>query len=409
MLQLHTLQMEVVKGSKFYVLVNIWLCCYFLCVSHASDNLRQGQTLRSNQTLVSSSGVFELGFFNFTNKYYLGTWLKNDKYKKAVWIANQEKPMIGDPVLYISEEDGNLVMSDERGVPTAVSEGAFSKDAITSAKLFDTGNLVLFEGNKTVWQSFNYPTDTFLPGMKLGLFNLNTEHSRKRFLVSWLSPLDPSKGNFLLGLDSENKTRFDVWRTNVNPAFQEIGNWDGKSFKLFFDTLSRKYNFSFVSNHKETYLSFTSNEEGTFSWFELASNGEINELTLVGKEIKIQNHSLCHDTMMRNSSGCLSLMPSLCRDGDKFSEITGLMPNYMRVNMTVRMGASDCELICKSDCSCTAYATFYGDNKICEIYYGNKSDLQIQRRGNHSIYVRGDLSTQSSGSSGSGKLSILNK
>lgn len=395
--------MEVVKGLILYVLVNIWLCCCFFCTSHASDNLRPGHTLKSNQTLVSSGGIFELGFFNFTNKYYLGIWLKNDKYKKAVWIANQEKPMVSNPTLYISE-DGNLVMSDKRGVPISVSEGAFAKDANTSAKLLDTGNLVLSEGNKTVWQSFDNPTDTFLPGMRIGSFNLNTKHPRNRFLVSWLSPLDPSKGHFLLVLDSENKTRFDIWRTNINPAFQEIGHWDGKRLELFFETSPRKYNFSFVSNHKETYLSFSSNENDTFSWLELASNGDINELTLVGKDIKIQNHSLCHDTMMRNSSGCLSLMPSLCRDGDKFSEIKGLMPNSMRVNMTVRMGPSDCELFCKSDCSCTAYATFYVDNKICEIYYGNKSDLQISGRGNHSIYIRGDISTHSSGS---GKLFLV--
>lgn len=398
--------MEVVKPLNLYVLLNILLlCCYFICVSDASDTLRQGQLLNSNRTLVSSGGVFELGFFGFDNEYYLGIWLRNDKYKKAVWIANQEYPMIVRPVLQI-REDGDLVFNDARGNPKVVNDGAPAKDGNTSAKLLDTGNLVLLEGNRTVWQSFDDPSDTYLPGMKLGAFNFNTGSFRNRFLTSWLNPLKPSQGSFVLGLDLQNRTRFNVWRAGNDGAFQVIGYWDRKTFKMFFQTSSRKYNFSFVSNPKEAHLTFTNNENGTFSWFELASNGDINEVTLVGKEIKIQSHSLCHDTLLRNSSGCLSVLPSLCRDGDRFTKINALMPYSMRVNRSVRIGPVECELICKSNCSCTAYATFNGDNKICEFYYGDKRDLKISGSGKRSIYIRGDLPTKPSSS---GKLSILNK
>lgn len=398
--------MEVVKGLSLYVLLNILLlCCYFICISDASDTLVQGQPLRSNQSLLSSGGVFELGFFSFDNKNYLGIWLRYDKYKKAVWIANQEYPMVVRPVLLITE-DGDLVLNDARGDPKVVNDGAPAKDGNTIAKLLDTGNLVLLEGNRTVWQSFDDPSDTYLPGMKLGALNFNTGRFRNQFLTSWLSPLDPSPGSFALALELENRTRFDVWRTTNDPAFHVIGYWDGKTFKMFFQTSSEKYNFSFISNPKEAYLTFTNNENGTLSWFELASNGDINEVTVVGKEIKILSHSLCHDTLLRNSSGCLSVMPSLCRDGDRFSKINALLPDSMRVNRSVRIGPSECELICKSNCSCTAYATFNDDNKICDLYYGDKSDLKLSRRGNHSIYIRGDLPTHSSSS---GKLSILNK
>lgn len=396
--------MEVVKGLNFSVLLNILLlCCYIICISDASDTLRLGESLSGNQTLVSSGGVFELGFFSVTDNHYLGIWLKNDKHKKAVWIANQEYPMIGNSILYIGE-DGNLKLVDDRG-PRTVNDEAPAKDGNTSAKLHDTGNLVLSDRNRTVWQSFDDPSDTYLPGMKLGSFNFNTEYFRNRFLASWLSPLDPSRGSFVLGLYLENRTGLNVWLIDTEPAaFQEIGSWDGKTFKFFFRTSSRKYNFSFVSNPNESYLTFTNNENGTLAWFELASNGDINEVTLDGKEISIQSHSLCHDILPRNSSRCLAVMPLLCGDGDDFMKINGLMPDSMRVNRSVRNGSSECELICKSNCSCIAYATFPGDNSICEFYYGNKSDLRIPGRGNHSIYLRGDLARQSSRS---GKLSFF--
>ncbi|PRQ28629.1 putative non-specific serine/threonine protein kinase [Rosa chinensis] len=41
-----------------------------------------------------------------------------------------------------------------------------------SAQLLDTGNLVLFQDDKTrifIWQSFDYLTDTLIPGMKVGI------------------------------------------------------------------------------------------------------------------------------------------------------------------------------------------------------------------------------------------------
>lgn len=40
------------------------------------------------------------------------------------------------------------------------------------AQLLDQGNLVLFQDNRSesfIWQSFVYPTDTLLPGIKVGL------------------------------------------------------------------------------------------------------------------------------------------------------------------------------------------------------------------------------------------------
>ncbi|KAJ0489444.1 putative bulb-type lectin domain-containing protein [Helianthus annuus] len=64
-------------------------------------------------------------------------------------------------------------------------------DNMVVVQLLDTGNLVVWNRNRMIWQSFDYPGDTFLPGMKFGK-DLVT--GLQRSLTSWKSPDDPSVG-----------------------------------------------------------------------------------------------------------------------------------------------------------------------------------------------------------------------
>ena len=382
--------MMIVKLFVFPLILNLF-CCFLFCKSQAADTLMPGGTLRGNQTLVSSGGVFELGFFpnGKVPKQYLGIWLKNDKYKKAVWVANQDSPLLDNSAILYINDDGNLVISDVKGLPTILNDGRAAQNSNTSCMLLDSGNLVLKEGENTVWQSFDIPTDTFLPGMKIGWFNLDRGHIRKQFLSSWSSPLDPTQGDFLCGMDPDNRTQYKIW---ADDKPQQIGFWDGHKFIFFFETKSTNYNFNFISNSKETYLTFSNNGNTSFpsSWFELAPNGDINEVIMVGKEITVLNHSTCNNRLATISTECLMLPPQ-CWNGDEFSELKGVIPNSMAVTFSVRMGLGDCELTCKSNCSCTAYASYHGDNHMCLLYYGEKKDLDLHtfNRGNQSIYVRG--------------------
>ncbi|KAL3820990.1 hypothetical protein ACJIZ3_006895 [Penstemon smallii] len=56
-------------------------------------------------------------------------------------------------------------------------------------RLLDSGNLVLSDGRsgKSLWQSFDYPSDTFLPGMKM---------DKGIELISWITPSDPATGDY---------------------------------------------------------------------------------------------------------------------------------------------------------------------------------------------------------------------
>ncbi|KAJ0983623.1 hypothetical protein J5N97_011878 [Dioscorea zingiberensis] len=137
------------------------------------DTLTQGQYLTDGKTLISSGGNFALGFFSPTNSKsrYVGIWYNTISVQTVVWVANREKPILtGNGTLTISG-NGSLIISDDNSTIYWSTPGVSAGSPI--AQLLDTGNFVVREEWNSAteiyeWQSFDYPTDALLPGMKLG-------------------------------------------------------------------------------------------------------------------------------------------------------------------------------------------------------------------------------------------------
>ncbi|KAG6723882.1 hypothetical protein I3842_03G229300 [Carya illinoinensis] len=379
--------------------IQIFHCCFLLWLCQARDTLKPGENLGENETLVSSNGVFELGFFSSggtsSSSHYLGIWFKNDPNKKPVWVANRESPLLSSPGILSIRYDGNMVITDRKLIPIIVNAGMLAPSSKTIATLLDSGNLLLKEGDSIVWQSFDYPSDTLLPGMKIGRFNLGTEHLRKQFLVSWQSSSVPATGSFALGLDEYNITHVKVW--HGDGFSRQIGFWDGKRLKFQFESSSHDHNFSYVSNPNEVYFSFQTKENLSYSWFVLSSSGQIQEYKMMGQKILMENRSICENTTASKATDCYVRTPYMCQHGgDTFSGIKGSMPDSAIVSGSVHLGLSDCEILCKGNCSCAAFASFRDDGTGCELYYGEKKVLlQFIGEGKATIYVRGDTSKES--------------
>ncbi|KAF8031241.1 hypothetical protein BT93_D0446 [Corymbia citriodora subsp. variegata] len=248
--------------------------------------------------------------------------------------------------------------------------------------------LVYFpSGNSTVWESFYYPSDTFLPGMKLGYFDLGTDKVRDQFLVSWQSPSVPSTGSFILAVLEKNKTQFGVWHRDQ--VFRQIGYYDGHRFRFLFNISLDDYNFTFVSSLTEIYISFATKGNNSFSWFVMAPSGEIQAFSKIGKQISVVYSTICANTSSNNAADCYIEKPPLCADGNDFSRIEGSMPNPNAFNESNGLGITDCEIMCRSNCSFTAFTSFRDDGTGCQFYYG---DMQLivgeTGQGNTTMFVR---------------------
>lgn len=255
-----------------------------------------------------------------------------------------------------------------------------------------------------IWQSFDVPSDTYLPGMKLGLFGQKTTQPSFHFLVSWVSPQNPARGLFTLTLDQANFTKVVVWRGDGR--HMDIAFWDGHNLRFIFDNTSSEndYNFSYHSiGEEDAYYTFSKGRYDLM-WFVMASTGDLDQFFLLDGNIWSVSHRLCDDFAGGNTGKCLSSLPSMCENGDSFSVMNGSLPSTFNSGGWINMGTSDCETLCKSNCSCTAFVSVQNGQQVCQLYYQSRKDLlKIVEKGPGIVYIRGGAT------SSSGKYKIILK
>ncbi|RVW87333.1 G-type lectin S-receptor-like serine/threonine-protein kinase CES101 [Vitis vinifera] len=238
------------------------------------DTIKPGEELQfSEKLLVSAKGTFTLGFFSLESGSYLGIWFTIDAQKEKVWVANRDKPISGTDANLTLDADGKLMIMHSGGDPIVLNSNQAARNS--TATLLDSGNFVLEEFNsdrsvkEKLWESFDNPTDTLLPGMKLGI-NLKTGQNWS--LASWINEQVPAPGTFTL---EWNGTQFVMKRRGG--TYWSSGTLKNRSFEfipwLSFDTCNNIYCFNSVANENEIYFSY-SVPDGVVSEWALNSRGD---------------------------------------------------------------------------------------------------------------------------------------
>ncbi|KAI8557709.1 hypothetical protein RHMOL_Rhmol04G0030800 [Rhododendron molle] len=375
-----------------------------------TDTILQGQLVTASTTITSSGNEFVLGFFspgneNSTTSSYLGIWYKRASKKTVVWVANRDNPLTDSTAVLTIAADGNLVIVVGR-VSYMLSN--ISSRGNTSATLRDSGNLVLNDrrSGDILWQSFDYPTDTLLPEMKVGHDKRN---GKTWSMLAWKSKEDPGPGVFSFELDSQGTSQFFILK-----KFQKYwtsGTWNGKIFTRIPEMAGNiMYDSIYVSNGNESYFTYSMKIPLVTVRFVLDISGQLqlllmNETTGEWDMYWAQPREQCdiygycgafgacnrsatafcqcfrgfQPNSVGNwnagdmSRGCVRKAPLKCGN---YSEVNEQKDQFLRMSK-VRLpdnsivlshvrSVGDCESACFSNCSCSAYA--YDGNDWCSIW-----------------------------------------
>ncbi|XP_017247325.1 G-type lectin S-receptor-like serine/threonine-protein kinase At2g19130 [Daucus carota subsp. sativus] len=250
----------VLKASKtsFNLLVCLLSLLFFEARLYEGTNvIRVGQTLSGDQTISSENGTFELGFFKPANRNYP----VSDPY-------NSELKLL---------PDGNLALTNEARTVIWSSGATATTDNSTVAILLDSGNFVIQDhqdSSNVIWQSFDHPTDTWLPGGKIGYNKLKKE---KIYLTSWKNSENPAPGLFSFEVETNSTSHILVY--NRTKRYWSSGAWTGTSFALVPELSHNTYisNLTYISNVNESIFTYKIAVPETFTQFTVDTSGLLRQ------------------------------------------------------------------------------------------------------------------------------------
>ncbi|KAK4420700.1 G-type lectin S-receptor-like serine/threonine-protein kinase [Sesamum alatum] len=413
------------------VLCALLLPIYFLKFCVGVDTLLPNQTIVAGQTLISESQVFEMGFFSpgKSRNRFLGVWYKSTP-DVVVWVANRNEPVPdwGEVLLAIAG-NGNLVISRGGRVIWSTNSSGVATSPIL--QLLDTGNLVLVDRKSEsssqgyIWQSFDYPTDTWLPGMKM---IDDIDAGVEKYLISWKDWDDPSSGDFVFRIENQGLSQAVILRGAMKRF--RAGQWNGLYFggtppfsspifnpEMVFKgerliSMSEPYDSSIykritleksgiiyvyrMNARKDKWnIAYSNPRDPCDEYGQCGPYGICRVSTALrcecfkGFEPKFQDEWNLQDW----SDGCTRIRPLNCESGDGFVEVRGVKyPDMLQYWLNYSMSLGECRAKCLRNCNCTAYANPYiTDGGIgCLMWFGDLIDTR-DRPGADSkqnIYIR---------------------
>nr|ACU29642.1 S-locus receptor kinase 6 [Arabidopsis lyrata] len=393
-------------------------------------------TIASNRTIVSLGDDFELGFFKPAaslregDRWYLGIWYKTIPVRTYVWVANRDNPLSSSAgTLKISGI--NLVLLNQSNITVWSTNLTGAVRSQVVAELLPNGNFVLRDSKSNgqdvfFWQSFDHPTDTLLPHMKLGL-DRKTENNR--VLTSWKNSYDPSSGYLSYKLEMLGLPEFFMWRSKV-PVFRS-GPWDGIRFSGIPEMQIWKHiniSYNFTENTEEVAYTYRVTTPNVYArlmmdfqgFLQLSTwNPAMSEWNMfwLSSTDECDTYPSCNPTnsycdankmprcncikgfvpgnpqerSLNNSfTECLRKTQLSC-SGDGFFLMRKMkLPATTGAIVDKRIGVKECEEKCINNCNCTAFANtnIQDGGSGCVIWTSELTDIRSYADAGQDLYVR---------------------
>ncbi|KAI3675452.1 hypothetical protein L1987_85042 [Smallanthus sonchifolius] len=333
-----------------------------------------------------------------------------------------QTPYLQGVLILRSATTGNIIWSSMNSSTTSVRNPI--------GKLLDTGNFIIYEEGDVInqenpiWQSFDFLQHTLLPGMKLG-WNLVT--GSETSYTSWKSNDDPAAGEFYMSVNTEGYPQV-ILRDGEKIKFR-AGPWNGLRFSGDADLKPNSiYNFTFVLNQREIYYQYNLINTSVYTRLVLQPSGSIERLLWVDSmqdwtlylapegdhcdryavckafgSCNIDNSPVCECLkgfepispeqwrIADWSQGCRRMIRLDCGPGEGFNKYTNVKLPDTRAswyNQTMTLG--ECEKVCKSNCSCTAYtnSNSSGTGSGCLLWFSDLIDIRTFAETGDTLYIR---------------------
>ncbi|KAL2327821.1 hypothetical protein Fmac_021248 [Flemingia macrophylla] len=413
----------------------IWflLFSYMIPSSTSIDSLAVGQSIQDDETLVSASGIIEVGFFSPGNstRRYLGIWYTNVSPFTVVWVANRNTPLESNSGILRLNEKGILVLLNATN--SIIWSSNLSSKAVNNpiAYLLDTGNFVVKNRQETdmdgvLWQSFDYPCDTLMSGMKIGW---NLETGLERYVSSWKSVEDPAEGEYAYKMDRRGYPQ--IVKFKGHGIKMREGSWNGLSL-VGNPGPTNQVSLKFVFNEKEVYFEYVLHNRSFFEVVTLTPSGagqiffwsthRSTRQPVFSSEEKDQcesyafcgTNSICNYNVNSPSceclrgyvpkypdqwnvtiwiDGCVPRNKSNCnnRHTDGFLKYTHLkLPDTSSSWFNTTMNLDECQKTCLKNCSCTAYANLdiRDGGSGCLLWFNSLTDMRKFSQWGQDLYLR---------------------
>ncbi|XP_019197723.1 PREDICTED: G-type lectin S-receptor-like serine/threonine-protein kinase LECRK3 [Ipomoea nil] len=192
----------------------------------SSTNISLGSSLtptgKSSSSWLSPNGHFAFGFYQQgSSGYAVGIFIAAIPERTPVWTANRDNtPIFPTNSTLVLKSDGRLVVEVGHGQGQDIDIIPTDALPISSASMLDNGNFVVYgSGEKIIWQSFENPTNTLLPGQSL----LNGKR-----LVSSASENDDNYGVFIIAMQSDgNLVQYPLQGPYIPQNAYYASNTDG--------------------------------------------------------------------------------------------------------------------------------------------------------------------------------------
>ncbi|XP_057764767.1 receptor-like serine/threonine-protein kinase SD1-8 [Salvia miltiorrhiza] len=392
----------------------LFTCTLFPLLTTSIDLITPTKPLTQDQTLVSAGQQFELGFFRGkSNNWYVGIWYKNIQESVIVWVANRDSPLTNSSgLLKITSDNAQLTLADHSGRSVWSANHSGSADS-TVAELLDNGNLVLREEDDDdyLWQSFDYPTDTLLPGMKLGW---DSKTGLNRYITSWKSADDPSTGDYSFKLNIYGYP--EIHLTNKEKIDYRSGAWNGLRFSGVpeMKASSPLLSFMFVRRSDEVSYSFNLLNQSMYSRLMLKHSGVLQRFIWIPSS-KIWNlfwyapkdqcdhyrecgvYGICdanaspvckcmkafqpknpQEWNLRDGrDGCVRVTELDCETDGFLTMKSVKLPESGTAYVNAQMNMDECREMCRRNCSCRGYSSAnISDATGCVIWAEDLYDMR---------------------------------